>query len=149
LSPANIGLNKGNLAPLAFVDVPDSLYVQGLLEIYELNRVELFKDVFMWAYERSALLYAAIRQSLGEPDTFRLQYREDIRSLVAEIISDSLTKQEAVKVIQKAAKGLSQPDQARFIEIVETELLSLHEGNYARYRVKPSEYSRWRTIWDQ
>lgn len=146
---ANIGLNKANLAPLAFVDVPDSLYVQGLLGIYELNKIELFKDVFMWAYERSALRYAAIRQSLGEPDTFRLQYRENIRSLVAEIISGSLTKEEAIKVIQKAAKELPQPDQARFIEIVETELLSLHEGNYARYRVKPSEYSRWRAIWER
>ncbi|GAA4446072.1 hypothetical protein GCM10023091_38570 [Ravibacter arvi] len=146
---ANIPLNRRNLAPLAFVDVPDSLYVQGLLGVYELNRVELFKDVFMWAYERSALRYAAIRQSLGEPDTFRLQYRENIRSLVAEIISRSMTKEEAVNAVQKAANNLPRSVQARFVEVVETELLSLHEGNYARYKVKPSEYSAWRKKWGQ
>ena len=29
---------------------------------------------------------------------------------------------------------------ARFIEVIETELSSLHEGNIARYRLRPSEF---------
>lgn len=144
---ANIPLNKNNLAPLAFVDVPDHLYVQGLLGIYELNRAELFKDVFMWAYERSALRYAAIRQSLGEPDTFRLNYREDIRSVISEIISNVMTKEAAAKAIHKATAHLPESDRARFTETVDTELLSLHDGNYARYRVRPSAYAKWKEVW--
>ncbi len=73
--------------------MPDNLYVQGLLWIYELSKKNSLKTV----YGRTALRYAAICQSLGEPDKFRLQYI-DIRSLVAEIISGALTKQEAIKV---------------------------------------------------
>lgn len=144
---ANIPLNKHNLAPLAFVDVPDNLYVQGLLGIYELERIELFKDVFLWAYERSALRYAAIRQSLGEPDVFRLQYREEIRTLIARIISGAMTQQEASQAVREATRRIPGADQAKFTEIVETELLSLHEGNYARYRVRPSEFSDWKEKW--
>ena len=30
--------------------------------MYELNKTDLLKDVFIWAYERSAARYAAVRQ---------------------------------------------------------------------------------------
>lgn len=94
---ANIPLNKRNLAPLSFVDVPQDLYIQGLLGVYELRRTALLKDVFVWAYERSSFRYAELRQSLGESDTFRLRYRDDIRILVAEIIKHALLQQAAQK----------------------------------------------------
>jgi len=35
----------------------------------------------------------------------------------------------------------------RFVEVVETELMSLHEGNIARYRLRPSEYHAWEKNW--
>src|SRR5204862_2700166 len=59
---ANIPLIRTNLAPLSFTDVPGDLYSQATLGVYELNRVELLKDVFLWAYQRSAARYAAVRQ---------------------------------------------------------------------------------------
>jgi len=46
---SNISLNSHNLAPLSFVDVPKDLYIQALLAIYEFNRTELLKDVFIYA----------------------------------------------------------------------------------------------------
>lgn len=144
---ANIPLNKHNLAPLAFVDVPDDLYVQGTLGVYELNRVELLKDVFIWAYERSALRYAALRQSLGEPDTFRLKYRDDIRALITEIVSNAMSHEEAGKVIRQKAAALPDSDQSKFVETVETELLSLHEGNFARYWIRPPAFIQWKEVW--
>lgn len=36
--------------------VPERAYIDGVLGIYELNRVELLRDVFVWAYERSSAL---------------------------------------------------------------------------------------------
>ena len=33
-------------------------------------------------------------------------------------------------------------------EVVETELTSLHEGNFARYQIRPSEFAAWRKVWD-
>lgn len=48
-------------------------------------------------------------------------------------------------------KLIIQPIQARtpsrFIETVEIELRSLHEGNIARYRLHPSEYEFWQKVW--
>jgi Fic family protein len=146
---ANIPLNRHNLAPLSFIDVPADLYTQGMLGVYELNRIELLRDTFLWAYERSALRYAAIRQSLGEPDPFRLKYREEMRTLVAEIVSGALERKQAAILIHQKSGKLPAADRYRFIEMVETELLSLHEGNFARYHVRPSEFQNWKAVWGE
>jgi len=29
----------------------------------------------------------------------------------------------------------------------ENELLNLHEGNFARYQIRPGEFAEWQTIW--
>jgi len=50
---ANIPLVRNNLCPLSFIDVPKRAYVEGILGVYELNRIELLRDVFVWGYERS------------------------------------------------------------------------------------------------
>src|SRR6202162_1910997 len=55
---ANIPLIKGNFSPLSFEGVPRHYYTDALLGVYELNRVALLRDVFIWAYERSAARYA-------------------------------------------------------------------------------------------
>jgi Fic family protein len=44
---ANIPLIRRNLAPLSFVDVPERDYIDSILGVYELKRVELFRDVFI------------------------------------------------------------------------------------------------------
>jgi len=146
---ANIPLNRRNLAPLSFVDVPEDLYIRGLLAIYELNRMELLKDVFLWAYERSAARYAVVRQTLGDPDLFRLKYRQDIRRFIKEILSAGMGKKAADDFIKSNAENIPEKDRAKFIEYVETELISLHEGNFARYYITPSEFARWKEAWDK
>jgi len=52
---ANIPLFRHNLYPLLFVDVPGLAYTEGTLGVYELGRIELLRDIFVWAYERSCL----------------------------------------------------------------------------------------------
>ena len=146
---ANIPLVKHKLAPLSFIDVPKELYAQGLMGVYELKRIELFRDVFLWAYERSAQRYAAIRQSMGEPDGFRLKYREEIRALIRQVIVEGMNVEAATAQIGAYIGHIPQTDRARFTEVVETELLSLHEGNFARYGVRPSEFSSWKQLWDR
>lgn len=65
-----------NLYPLSFMDVPAQHYVDGILGVYELNRVELLLDVFAWTYARSCQQYVAVQQHLVPPVTFRLRYRK-------------------------------------------------------------------------
>lgn len=146
---ANIPLNKKNLAPLSFVEVPAKLYINGLLGVYELNRVDLLKDLFLWAYERSAKQYAAQRQTLGEPDPFRMKYRDSIRAIIAEIITKPHTKAEAIQLIKVRSRSLPKADQEKYVYTVETELISLHEGNFARYFVTPLQFKNWQEVWER
>ncbi len=145
---ANIPLIRGNLAPLSFIDVPRSTYAEAMMGIYELNKVDLLKDVFIWAYERSAARYAAVRQSLGEPDPFRLKHRARLREVVTEVVHRRLDKKKAVTFVESwAQKNIELAEQEKFREIAENELLGLHEGNFARYQLKPSEFKAWQAIW--
>ena len=145
---ANIPLIQHNLAPLSFVDVPAQAYIDGLLGVYELNRIELLRDVFVWAYERSCARYAAVRRSLGEPDQFRLRYRTLIGETIQAIVARRMDKPQATAHIRSIANDtLEAASRARFVEVVETELMSLHEGNMARYRIRPSEFAEWQKSW--
>jgi Fic family protein len=145
---ANIPLIRNNLCPLSFIDVLESMYINGLLGVYELNRIELLRDVFAWAYERSCILYSTTCQAIGEPDPFRLQYRNTIKQTVGEIVHRKMNKIQAVDAIRRQAiDSIPLQDQPRFIEIVERELLNLHEGNIARYQLRPIEYDQWKKFW--
>jgi hypothetical protein len=145
---ANIPFIKANLSPLSFTEVSRSIYTDAVLGVYELNKIDLLKDVFIWAYERSAARYAAVRQSLGEPDPFRLQHRAPLRQIVAEVIRARMDRKAAVAHIAKwVQENVTPADRERFREMVESELLGLHAGNYARYEIRPAEFAAWRETW--
>ena len=102
----------------------------------------------MWAYERSCGRYSAVRQSLGEPDPFRMRYRDDLKRLVTAIVIGGMDKSAAVAAIRaEAAVAVVAADRARFIEIAETELMGLHAGNIARYRIRPTQFEAWLSTW--
>ena len=95
---ANIPFIRHNLCPLSFIDVPQQACVDGMLGVYELNRVDLLRDVFVWAYERSCQQYVAVKQNLVPPDIFRLRHRQALAEVIAAIVrqGDAPTEQ-AVK----------------------------------------------------
>lgn len=145
---ANIPFLRMDLVPLSFADVPRNLYASGLLSVYELNRPELLRDLFVWAYERSCRRYSTARRLPGAPDLFRMQYREPIRKLVSNVVHARMNKGRAAARIKAFAFGwVPVDDQQRFIEVVETELLNLHEGNVARYRIRSTEFRNWQQCW--
>ena len=95
---ANIPLFKRNLCPLSFLDVPTRAYVDALLGVYELNRIELLRDVFIWAYERSCQQYVAVRSQMVPPDTFRLRYRAALAEAVRAIIrNDTHVNEQSIR----------------------------------------------------
>lgn len=145
---ANIPLVQRNLSPLSFVDVPQEDYVHGILGVYELNRVDYLRDVFVWAYERSCARYAAVRQVIGEPDAFRLRHRQLLIDVVGEVLRRGLDKPAAAAFVRtRSAELPSTAEATRFATMAESELTSLHEGNFARYRVRPAEFAAWRATW--
>ncbi|MBT8351560.1 MAG: Fic family protein, partial [Deltaproteobacteria bacterium] len=143
---ANIPFIQHNLCPLSFLDVPEDEYINGLLGVYELNRIELLRDVFIWTYERSCQRYQIIRHALGDPDPFRLRYRKALIDCVGEAIRQvGQGKIDDVgEVLTDLAGGLvPEDDLDRFLKIVQDEIAALHEGNFARYRLRPGEFLAW------
>ncbi|MBI5346556.1 MAG: hypothetical protein HZB76_05395 [Chlamydiae bacterium] len=108
----------------------------------------MLRDVFVFAYERSSQLYSTIRKNFGDPDPFRVRYRESIAKIIQNIVQNVKNKNEAVAIIKShASESIPIKDQARFIEVVEIEIMNLHEGNIARFRLSLSEYHTWKKNW--
>ncbi len=140
---ANVPLFRANLCPLTFVDVPEAAYSRAILGVYELTRVELLRDVFVWAYERSTQEYLAIKQDLAEPDPIRLAYRDVIKQTIHAVVTHA--QEEALSVIAHAvAARVPEPDRAGVQAVIVDELRRLHEGVLARYGLRPSEFAAWK-----
>ena len=142
---ANIPLIRHNLCPLSFIDVPERAYVEGTLGVYEMKRVDLLRDVFVWAYERSCQRYMAIRETVAEPDPVRLRQREALITIVAEIVRGRQTPTEAA--VRAVAKSLVPPPELdRVIALALEDMVNLHAGNVSRYRLRLSEYRAWQPL---
>ncbi len=139
---ANIPLFKHNLCPLSFIDVPEHAYREGTLGVYELDRIELLSDVFVWAYERSCQRYLAIAQTMVEPDPLKIKYREALIQAVQSIVK-GLRQPGPVVIAEVAQDHATGDDQAAFRDLLTSALQQLHEGRIARYRLRRSEYIAW------
>lgn len=140
---ANIPLIKHNLCPLSFMDVPERAYVEAILGVYEQNRIDLLRDLFVWAFERSVKRYLVLRQEVGEPDPFRLRFRAALLEVVSTVIRQAIPEAERY-VTDWTQRNVPADDQTPFIVMACRELESLHDGNIARFNLRPSEFAKWR-----
>ncbi len=141
---ANLPLFRANLCPLTFLGVPQEAYSRSILGVYEMTRVELLRDLFVWAYERSTQEYRAIRQELAEPDPQRLAWRELVRKTIREVVQHP--DQDALALITQAVSTdvPAQQERASVQALIIEELRRLHEGVLARYGLRRSEWVAWR-----
>lgn len=140
---ANLPLIRANLCPLTFLDVPEQAYSRAVLGVYELTRVQLLRDLYVWAYERSTQEYLAIKQDLAEPDPLRLTYRDVIKQTIRDIVNQP--DQDPLSVIRKNLTGhVPEADSGNVEALMIEELRRLHEGVLARYGLRLSEYALWR-----
>jgi len=130
------------------MEVDQAAYVSALLGVYERNDVSLVRDLYLWAYNRSSQQYTAIQQAMGEPNTLRLHYREKIREVVRSIILERVEGKLIVEKINNALEANDVPvsDRNELFNLIETEMISLHEGNVARFGIRPSEFQTWRSL---
>lgn len=140
---ANLPLFRAQLCPLTFLDVPESAYSRATLGVYEMTRVELLRDLYVWAYERSTQEYLAIQQNLGEPDPLRLAWRDLIKQTIKEVLTHP--EQNPLSCLQTAVSTqVPATEQAAVLALAIDELRRLHEGVLARYGVRPSDYTAWK-----
>ncbi len=140
---ANIPLIQANFCPLSFIDVVERDYVDGTLGVYEFNRVELLRDVFLWAYERSCAQYRVVRDSLPQPDPIRLRYRQELAEIVHEFVISGAVPERNALMRWAAQRDLARDDQAAFADTALALLINLHEGSSSRYGLGPSEFRAW------
>lgn len=139
---ANIPFIRHNLCPLSFIDVPQQAYIDAMIGVYELNRVELLRDVFVWAYARSCQQYVAVKQNLVPPDIFRLRYRQALTEVVAAIVRNDEVATEA-KIRANTPVTVTDADKNHFIELALAEFKTLHAGNAVRFGIRPLEFAAW------
>ena len=140
---ANLPLIRVNLCPLTFLDVPEQAYSRAILGVYELTRVELLRDLYVWAYERSTQEYLAIKQDLAEPDPLRLAYREVIKQAIRNVVIHA--EEDPISVIRRGvAERVIEADRTNVEALIIEELRRLHEGVFARYGLRPSEVATWK-----
>jgi hypothetical protein len=114
-----------------------------MLGVYELQRIELLRDVFVWAYERSCQQYLAVQRQLVPPDAFRLRYRKELTVAIKGIVVNQrpVNDEEVREVIPDA---VPETDRGRFVQMVLDELDNLYEGNALRFGLRPLEVAAWR-----
>ncbi|MEI8295387.1 MAG: Fic family protein [Alphaproteobacteria bacterium] len=141
---SNIPFIRHDLCPLSFVDVDKEVYMDGLLAIYELNSVDILKEVYMLAYERSCQRYAGIVQSMIEPDPLRLRYRDLISSVIKAVVErmEAPTAETVNRILDEHI--YQSPDKNALQDMLLKEFTYIHEGNIGRYGLMPSQYYKWR-----
>lgn len=89
-----------------------------------------------------------MRQSLGEPDPFRFKHRAALRQVVGDVVRERLDRRAAAAFLARwTDENIAQDERDRFREMAETDLLSLHEGNFARYQIRPAQFTAWQEVW--
>jgi fido (protein-threonine AMPylation protein) len=141
---ANIPLIRANLVPLSFIDVPVRAYIDGTLAVYELKRVELLRDVFMWAYKRSCAQYLVVRDATAPPDPIRLRYREALEAVVQDVVRGKVVPSPKWIDGWVRANAIRADDVDAFAARAMGILLSLSEATAMRARLRLSEYTAWR-----
>lgn len=117
--------------------------MDAVLGVYELNRVELLRDLFVWAYDRSCQHYVAVQQNLVPPDLFRLRHRQALAAVVAAIVRQGEAAT-AANIRARVPASVPLPEQDHFVEMVLAEFAALHAGHAVRFGLRPLEFSAWR-----
>jgi len=63
---ANIPLLAKDLCPFTFVDVDRNNYTSSFIAVYEQNKIEPLKEVYVWGYKRSCARYSGAYSTIRE-----------------------------------------------------------------------------------
>lgn len=107
-----------------------------------MTRVELLRDLYVWAYERFTQEYLAIRQELAQPDPLRLAWRDLLKQVVRDVVRHP-GEAPLPRIRQAVATHVPEAERESVQALVIEELRRLHEGVLARYGLTPAEFMVW------
>lgn len=136
---SNIPLLKADLAPLSFVTMNDSDYINGLIGVYELNNVALLREVYIDSYLASAEKYRILRAEVETPEKAALAYRDFVREAVRRCVLDFKAFQADAVAAMADEAGIPDGDRAAVVAYIGEQVRGLHDGNAIRYRLRPED----------
>lgn len=139
----NIPFIKNNLCPLSFADVSKDDYTAALLAIYEKNDAQPMRELFAWAYSRSCKQYGLVRNSLGEIDAFRVQYRQQRKAIMGQIVRKDVHGSAAEKLIDEYCQDQGITDIDRFTAMTLADLSTLHTGAIIGLGITEAQLDMW------
>ncbi|MFK7972093.1 MAG: Fic family protein, partial [Bacteroidia bacterium] len=139
----NIPFIKSNLCPLSFTDVARDDYTAALLAIYEKNDIEPMLELFAWAYSRSCEQYGVVKKSLGEIDAFRIQYRQQRKAIMGQIVAQDLHGSAAEVLIESYCQKQEISDIDKFTAMTLADLSTLHAGAIIGLGITEAQLETW------
>jgi Fic family protein len=136
---ANVPLLKADLAPMSYLTMEDSAYIDGLIGIYELNNVSLLREVYLDAYLTSAENYRTLRAEIETPGKSALVYRDFVRRAVRRCVLEWKAFRPELIRAMAAEADIPDADREEVVHYIGNELRGLHEGNVIRYRLRPED----------
>jgi hypothetical protein len=140
---ANLPLIQANLCPLTFVGVPEEAYIRATFGVYEMSRIELLRDVYVWAYRQSAERYLTIRRDFIEPDRLAIVHEKLINEIVHEVVV-RLDANPFDRVRMRVSGRVQESDRASVESLIIRRLKCLHEGMLYRFKLTHEQLSKWR-----
>ena len=139
----NIPFIKENLCPLSFTDVARDDYSAAFLSIYEANEIRPMLDLYCRAYRRSCEQYRVVKDSLGEIDGFRIEYRQQRKDVMGQIVRKGLHGVEAEVFIEAYCQENKIGESDRFTAMTLADLKALHPGAIIGLGITEGDLQRW------
>ena len=139
----NIPFIKQNLCPLSFVDVSSDDYTAVLLALYEKNEMSPMLDLYCWAYVRSCKQYGVVKQSLGDIDAFRIQYRQQRKDIIGHVVRNDLHGEAIQIYIEKYCLDKNIVEKDRFTAMTIADLSGLHAGAIIGLGISETQLNVW------
>ncbi|XPF93317.1 hypothetical protein ACM9HF_14975 [Colwellia sp. RE-S-Sl-9] len=101
-------------------------------------------ELFQWAYIKSCEQYDVVKDSLGEIDSYRIQYRAERKEVIAQIIRSRIQGSKIEPAITRYCheNNIASPD--KFITMVLQEIETLHSGALVSLGVTESIFKAWK-----
>lgn len=142
---ANLPLLKADLCPISFVATPRDAYTSGLLGVYEMNRIEMMRDVFISSYEQCAHRLHMDRDRQVAPTLLELRYRRQITEMVSDLIrstrQDNLL--EKVKLRVDGFNDLGADQKADLLHVILEESRKVTSATRSQYGITAEEFRAW------
>lgn len=141
---SNIPFIKQNLCPLSFIDISQEDYSKAMLLVYEKNNVVPMVELFAYAYKRSCDQYKGVKQSLGEIDAYRVQYRAQRKQVMGQIISSDLHGKEMQDHVLKYCERNDIQHPEKFVAMTSADLAALHAGAIVGLGITENQLAVWK-----